>query len=159
MSTDFPVFLVVLSFCLVNLCTFVKILMKMCLLEGSSTLTNSVHLLFINLGNPIYYLPPVCLSSPVLPFHEAWVPWAFLVVQMVENLQCTRLRFNLWVRKIPWRREWQSTPVFLPGKTDGQSIQAGYSPWFHKELGTTEQLTPSHFRFEFFILVQSLNCV
>ena len=29
-------------------------------------------------------------------------------------------RFNLWVRKIPWRRKWQSTLVFLPGKSCGQ---------------------------------------
>ena len=27
-----------------------------------------------------------------------------------------RCRFNPWVRKIPWRRKWQPTPVFLPGK-------------------------------------------
>ena len=33
-----------------------------------------------------------------------------------------------WVRKIPWRREWQPTPVFLPG----QGSLAGYSPWGHK---------------------------
>ena len=133
--------LLFLIFCLVNLCIFVKILMKMCLLEGSSTLTKSVYLLFFNLGNPIYYLPPLCLSSPVLPFYGAWVPWAFLVAQMVENLQCRRLRFSPWVRKLPWRREWQSTPVCLPGKTNGQSTLVGYSTWFHKELGMTEQLT------------------
>ena len=29
-------------------------------------------------------------------------------------------RFNPWVRKIPWGRKWQSTPVFLPGKSHGQ---------------------------------------
>ena len=107
--------------------------LKMCLLEGSSTLTNSVHLLFVNLGNPIYYLPHLCLSSPVLPSHGAWVPWAFLVAQMVENLQCRRLRFNPWVRKIPWRREWQSTLVFLPSESHGQRSLAGYHPWGCKE--------------------------
>ena len=33
--------------------------------------------------------------------------------------------FNPWVRKIPWRRKWQLTPVFLPGKSPGQrSLQA-----------------------------------
>ena len=31
--------------------------------------------------------------------------------------QCRRGRFDLWVRKIPWRRKWQPTPVFLPGKS------------------------------------------
>ena len=39
-----------------------------------------------------------------------------------------RLRIDPWVRKIPWRREWQPTPVFLPGKSLGQRSLAGYSP-------------------------------
>ena len=43
-----------------------------------------------------------------------------------------------WVRKIPWRRKWQSIPVFLPGKSHGQRSLAGYSPWSCKELDTTE---------------------
>ena len=34
-----------------------------------------------------------------------------------------------WVGKIPWRRKWQTTPVFLPGKSLGQRSLAGYSPW------------------------------
>ena len=38
------------------------------------------------------------------------------------HLQCRRCRFDLWVGKIPWRRAWQSTPVFLPGEAHGQSM-------------------------------------
>ena len=38
-------------------------------------------------------------------------------------------------RKIPWRRKWQPTPVFLTGKSHGQSSQAGYSPWGCKRFG------------------------
>ena len=38
---------------------------------------------------------------------------------------CGRLGFNPWVRKIPWKRAWQSTPVFLPGKSHGQRSLAG----------------------------------
>ena len=34
-----------------------------------------------------------------------------------------------WVRKIPWRKEWQSTPVFLPGEFHGQRSLLDYSPW------------------------------
>ena len=49
-------------------------------------------------------------------------------------------RFNPWVGKIPWRRQWQSTPV-LPGEFHGQRSLAGSSPWGRKELDTTEQLT------------------
>ena len=45
------------------------------------------------------------------------------------------------VRKIPCRRKWQPTPVFLPGKCHGQRSPADYSPWGHKESDMTEQLT------------------
>ena len=52
--------------------------------------------------------------------------------------QCRRHRFDPWVGKIPWRRKWQLTLVFLPGKSHGQR---SYSQWGHKELDTTERLT------------------
>ena len=39
-----------------------------------------------------------------------------------------------------WRRKWQPTPVFLPGKSHGWRSLVGYSPWGHKELDMTEQL-------------------
>ena len=42
-----------------------------------------------------------------------------------------------WVGKLPWRREWQPTPVFLPGEFHGQRALIGYSPLGHKELDTT----------------------
>ena len=41
--------------------------------------------------------------------------------------QCKRCRFDPWVRKILWRRKWQHTPVFLPGKSYGQRSLAGYN--------------------------------
>ena len=47
------------------------------------------------------------------------------------------------VRKIPWRREWQPTAVFLPGESHGHRSLAGYSSWGHRELDMTEQLTLS----------------
>ena len=46
--------------------------------------------------------------------------------------------FDPWVRKIPWRREWQTTPVFLLEEFHGQSSLVGYNPWGHKELDMTE---------------------
>ena len=46
-----------------------------------------------------------------------------------------------WVDKIPWRREWLPTPVFLPEEPQGQRSLMGYSPWGPKELDTTEWLT------------------
>ena len=41
---------------------------------------------------------------------------------------------------IPWRREWQPTPVFLSGESHGWRSLAGYGPWGQKESDTTEQL-------------------
>ena len=46
--------------------------------------------------------------------------------------------FNPWVGMIPWRKKYQSSPVFLPGKSHEQRSLAGYSPWVHKESDTTE---------------------
>ena len=46
--------------------------------------------------------------------------------------QCRRLGFHPWIRKIPWRRKWQPTPVFLPKKSHGQRSLAGYNPWSHR---------------------------
>ena len=43
--------------------------------------------------------------------------------------------------KIPWRRTWQPTPVFLPGEAHGQRSLAGCSPWGRKESDTTERLS------------------
>ena len=58
-------------------------------------------------------------------------------------LQCGRPRFDSWVRKIPWRKKWQPTPVLLPGKFHGWRNLIGYSPWGRKELDTTEGLVYS----------------
>ena len=53
--------------------------------------------------------------------------------QVEATCQRRRCGFDPWVRKIPWRRKWQPTPAFLPGKFHGQRSLAGYSPWGHKE--------------------------
>ena len=72
------------------------------------------------------------------------VPSHVLVAQVVKSPpECGRPGFNPWIRKVPWRRKWQPTPIFSPGQFHGQRSLAGYSPWCHKELDTTEQLTLS----------------
>jgi len=48
------------------------------------------------------------------------------------------MRFDPWVRKIPWRRKWQLTPIFLPEKSHGQRSLAGYSLEGHKESDMIE---------------------
>ena len=62
---------------------------------------------------------------------------------VVKNLPASagdgkRLGLIPWAGKICWRRARQPTPVFLPGESHGQRSLAGYSPWGHKELDTTE---------------------
>ena len=59
--------------------------------------------------------------------------------------QCKRPRFNPWVGNFLWRRKWQPTPVFLPGKSHGHRSLAGYSPGGGKESDVTKQLTHSLF--------------
>ena len=56
-----------------------------------------------------------------------------------STCQYRRCRFDSWVRKIPWRRTWQPTSVFFPGKFHGQRRVASYSPCGRKESDTTER--------------------
>ena len=49
-----------------------------------------------------------------------------------------RCGFKPSIGKSPWRRKWQPTPVFLPGKFHGQRSLADYSPWGHEESNVTE---------------------
>ena len=61
-----------------------------------------------------------------------------VVKNLPANAGDTRHGLDPWVRKIPCRRKWQPTPVFLPREFHGQRILAGYSPWGHKEEDTTK---------------------
>jgi len=49
-------------------------------------------------------------------------------------------QFDPWVGKMPCKRDWQPTPVFLPEEFHGQRSLAGYSAWGCKELDMTEQV-------------------
>ena len=58
---------------------------------------------------------------------EAHTPFSLPSGSVVKNLpanQCRRCRFHPWVGRFPWRRKWQPTPVFLPGKSRGQGSLA-----------------------------------
>ena len=72
-----------------------------------------------------------------------------LVAQMVVCQQCKSPKFNPWIGKISWRRKWQPTTIFLPGKSNGQRNLAGYIvPWSHTWSDMIEKL----------ILTFSLTC-
>ena len=75
-----------------------------------------------------FYVYPLCIWSGV-----CISSWASLVTQRKRILlQLRRPGFHPWVRNIPWRRKWQPTPVFLPGKSHGQRSLVGYRPWGYK---------------------------
>ena len=67
--------------------------------------------------------------------HIDRLPW--LLSGEESAFQCRRRGFSPCIGKIPGRRKWQSTPVFLLGKSHGQRSLAGYSPWDCKGLDTT----------------------
>ena len=69
---------------------------------------------------------------------------ALVVKNPPANAGDMRHKFDPWVGKIPWRRAWQPTPVFLPGESHGQKSQVGYSSWGHEELGMTEAAWHTH---------------
>ena len=91
----------------------------------------------------------MCMEKEVA-IHSSILAWRFPWSEEPGRLQSVGLQespgFQPWVRKIPWRRKWQPTPVSLPGQSHGQRSLVGCSPWGHQELDTTERL---HFHFSF----------
>ena len=71
-------------------------------------------------------------SHYVLRLRREWLPW--WLSSKESTGQYRRHVFDLWVRNFPWRRTWQPTSIFLPGKSHGQRSLAGYSPWGHKKV-------------------------
>ena len=75
--------------------------------------------------------------------------WASQVALVVKNLTANvgdyqRPRFNPWVGKMPWRRAWQPTPVFLPGESHRQRSLEGYSPQCHRVGHNWNNLARTH---------------
>ena len=79
----------------------------------------------------------------------AFLPRVALVVKKKKKKKTCQYRrcktrgFDPWVGKMPWRRKWLPTPVFLSRESYGQRSLAGYSPQGCKELDRTEGLTLS----------------
>ena len=66
--------------------------------------------------------------------------WLEFAYKQQFCLQCRRLGFDSWVGKIPWRKKWQPTPVFLPGEFHGQRKLSGLQSGGSQESDMTEQL-------------------
>ena len=87
------------------------------------------------------WLSPFPLSFPTYKWvfdHHGCPKWRSGKESACPRRRCRRPGFDPWVRMIPWRRNWQPSPVFLPGKSHGQWSLAGYSPSGLKETDTTE---------------------
>ena len=72
--------------------------------------------------------------------------WGFPGGSVVRESTCQwrrlkRHRFYSSIGKIPWRRKWWPTPVFLSGKSHGQRSRVGYSPWGREEWETIQGLS------------------
>ena len=68
-------------------------------------------------------------------------PWASQVALVIKNhRQCRRLRFDPWVGKIPWRRAWQPTPVFLPWTEEPGGLQSLGSQWVEHDWSDWEHM-------------------
>ena len=72
-------------------------------------------------------------------------------------LQCRRPGFDPWVGKIPGRRKWLPTSVFLPGEFHGQRTLAGYSPQGCKKSDMAEQMSLSSVQFNHSVMSDSLR--
>ena len=89
-------------------------------------------------GSSQIFPEPVRPNSPGLLAPHGDFP----VAQTVRNLLAMRRpRFDPWVRKIIWSKEWQPAPIFLPVKSHGQRSLAGYSLWGRKDSDMAESLT------------------
>ena len=74
------------------------------------------------------------------------------------SCQCGRCGFDPCIGKIPWRKAWQPTSVFLPGESHGQRSLVGYSPYGRKESDTTEVTQHAHTHATVQASYRTLNC-
>ena len=80
------------------------------------------------------------LSASTMLDVNSEIPGGPAIKNPLARQEMQRRGFDLWIGKIPWRRKWQPSPVFLLGELRGQRSLGGYSSWGHKELDTTESL-------------------
>ena len=73
--------------------------------------------------------------------------WCSRKESTCQSRRHERHGFDPCVWKIPCRRVWRPTPVFLPGESQEQRSLVGYSPWNFKELDTTESACMHWFLF------------
>ena len=88
-----------------------------------------------------FYRNSLFSTTPFIPTERTYSSPATLTNSHINHLQFRRARFDPWVGKIPWRREWQPTPVFLPGESPWTEEPGGLQSVGLQRADTTEQLT------------------
>ena len=109
-----------------------------------SALLILLHILFSDPVCPSFFFCSTCDKLPFAYYpREGFVKYARSLrasqVALVKNLPMVSVQKTIrdvWVRKIPWKRAWQSTPGFVPRKSHEQRSLTGYRPWGCKELDT-----------------------
>ena len=81
--------------------------------------------LLVTMPRGTLFLNQLCCIGDFATSSEGWKMFSF---RFLQPKQWGNPGFDPWVRKIPWRRDWQPTPVFLPGEFHGQRSLAGHSP-------------------------------
>ena len=108
----------------------------------------------------IWFFFPMFLFAQVIscmcPFS-----WSVSPLFLKDGITCQYRRhrrhwFDPWVRKIPWRRKLQPTPVFFPGQSHGQRSLVGYSPWGCKLLSTHAR---TYYRYSFLHVFFTLTSI
>ena len=79
---------------------------------------------------PLHHSCPLFVISILI---KRGLPWWLSGKE--SSCQCRWCRFDPWFGKMPWKKKWQPTPVFLPRKSNRQRM-LGYSPWSCTELDT-----------------------
>ena len=128
------------------LCLFIQTLNnKAKMMHFEKITTSTRHELFLPSQNSAHFrasgLRPLMPLRVLLVTIYRWLfPWARLpwwLSGKESTCQCRRCGFEPQVGKIPWRRKWQPTPVFLPEKPYRQRSLGGYSPWVSKDSDMT----------------------
>ena len=103
---------------------------------------NTVNKLYFNKKGKMYNITMYILYIYIYMHIHIFTYRTSPAAPMVKNLSTVQeTRFNSWARKIPWRRKWQPTQIFVPGEFHGQRSLTGYSSRAHKQSNMTGWLT------------------
>ena len=133
-------------------------------LELRNQQANVITTYYMGLSMSLYQVRITAkINLEILELQRERYIWASQLALVVKNSPANagdagRREFNPWVRKIPWRRSWQPTPVFLPGESREQRGLVGYSPWGHKEMDMTEATEPAEIHKENISFFLSFHC-